>query len=148
MRAEIDLSKYPEHVLRRAHMVVVPPGVVVPAGVAAELLAALEYAYRTSGKRPSDRTSGKRPSDRLELVMAELRMVVERSARVPYEVPPSVPEVDDPDDGRQGWITTSEAARRLGVTDRAIRGRIARNTIEHRRRGRWEVRLRDDGDDT
>ncbi len=50
-----------------------------------------------------------------------------------------VPE-PDPDGSRDGpepgeWLSVAEAARRLGVTEKAVRNRIRRGTLEWRPAG-------------
>jgi len=42
---------------------------------------------------------------------------------------------DGPGDARGAWVTVAEAARRLGVTPRAVRNRMKRDTLHSRARG-------------
>ena len=58
--------------------------------------------------------------------------------------PPGKPPAEAPDDGV--WVTVAEAARRLGITPRAIRSRIKHHSLLSRPRGNQgqEVFLTDD----
>lgn len=59
---------------------------------------------------------------------------------------PTINRPDErPDERPDGWITPQEAAEALGISVEAIRGRVKRNTLPHRkdRSGAVWVRIRD-----
>lgn len=107
-------------------------GVHVPAGVAREMLAALTYAFQHAGKRPSEA---------LRSVLADLERAAAVSQGNANRSPDRSPG-GHPEDNGADWVSTTEAAARLGVSPRAIRARVQRKTISARReRGKWKVRL-------
>ena len=126
----VDLTRF-EPYRHRLRAALLPPGVHVPAEVAAELWGAVVYALQRSGKQPTEQ---------LRAVLADL----ERAAMWHRNTTRSTTGTDAcvSDDPAAGWLTVTEAAAKLNVSDRAIRGRIQRKTIEARRiGGRWMVRL-------
>lgn len=107
--------------------------VVVPAQVAAWLLERTNLAGVRQRARGDDALVD---TVLVALTVAGLHWQQRTTATTTATTSATLPQPADP----AAWVTTTEAANRLHVTDRAVRQQITAGRLPARRRGRrWEV---------
>lgn len=124
------------------HFVILGPAVVVPAAVAAEI-GPLLANYAEQAKR-----DGRQLDETTVAAIGDLDSLGRawsngwRGEQVPQSSA-EVPDVDRSGSEPVEWISVEEAAQQMGITDRAVRKRLATGTLRGRKEhGSWRVDAR------